>query len=360
MSSRKDDAGRWEVRHQDCLIGVQELPASSIDAVITDPPYGINFQDQAWDRPHIQPGQRSHDPVGRRYQQWCEQWARECLRILKPGGHIATFGAPRTAHRLASALEDSGLELRDTLLWLHGQGYPKSRNLAGEWAGWGTGLKPAYEPILLARRPLDGTVADNAARHRTGVLHIDACRTDGHRWPPNLLLDHHQDCREQTCVEGCPIGELGPRARFFYSPKPNRRERDAGCDQLPRRTIQTFKIGRDDELRAERTGTLNIHPTVKPLELMRWLIRLLAPAGAVVLDPFTGSGTTGVAAVLEDTRFLGFERDEQYIQIAQARIKHHSEPVPPTRPRPSTPRRGTTPHPGLSAPGQRQRKGSRA
>ena len=315
---------RWEVRRQDSLRGLPKLPDASVDAVITDPPYGINFQDKRWDRPHVQAGRHSPVPTGQRYQDWCEQWTRECLRVLKPGGHLASFGSPRTAHRLASAIEDSGFELRDTLLWLHGQGYPKSRQLTGKWAGWGTGLKPAYEPILLARRRPDGTVTANTAKHGTGAIHIDACRTDDGRWPTNLLLDHHPDCTTRSCRDGCPVAALGDHSRFFYCAKPNRRERDAGCEQLPRRTIQTFKIGREDELKAERVGALNIHPTVKPIELMRWLVRLLCPSGALVLDPFTGSGSTGVAALLEGTRFLGFEQDDNYTEIARARIQYHA------------------------------------
>jgi site-specific DNA-methyltransferase (adenine-specific) len=302
--------GRWEVRREDCLLGLRELPDGSVDAVITDPPYGINFEGRAWDRPHVKPGERSRQSSGQRYQEWCEQWASECVRVLKPGGYLASFGSPRTVHRLASGIEDAGLELRDMLMWLHGQGYPKTRNLTGEWEGWGTGLKPAYEPILLARRAPDGPIADNIARHHTGALHIDACRVADRRWPPNLLLSHDHGCTETGCANGCPIGGLGDRARFFYCAKPNRRERDAGCEQLPRKTIQTFKIGREDELKAERDGSLNIHPTVKPIELMRWLVRLLCTTDALVLDPFTGSGSTGAAAVLEGTRFLGFEQDD--------------------------------------------------
>lgn len=325
MSSRTGD-DRWEVRHQDCLRGLRQLPAASIDAVITDPPYGINIDGHVWDRPQISPGGRSGVSPGRRYQEWCEQWARECLRVLKPGGHLTSFGSPRTVHRLASAIEDSGLQLRDMLMWLHGQGYPKTRNLTGEWAGWGTGLKPAYEPIVLARRPPDGPIAASVARHRRGPLHIDACRVEGRRWPPNLLLGHSPDCAETRCAGECPIGELGERARFYYCAKPNRRERDTGCEHLPRRTIQTFKIGRTAALNAEREGALNVHPTVKPIELMRWLVRLLCPPGALVLDPFTGSGSTGAAALLEGARFLGFEQDQGYTRIARARIRHHARP----------------------------------
>jgi site-specific DNA-methyltransferase (adenine-specific) len=323
-----NDDERWEVRQQDCLAGIAELPADSIDAVITDPPYGINFAAQAWDRPHVKPGERSRQTTGQRYQEWCEQWANECLRVLKPGGFLASFGSPRTVHRLASGIEDAGFELRDMLMWLYGQGYPKTRNLTGEWEGWGTGLKPAYEPILLARRAPDGLIAESVARHHTGALHIDACRVADRRWPPNLLLSHHRGCTDTGCVAGCPVGDLGDHARFFYCAKPGRRERDAGCEHLPRKTIQTFKIGREDELKAEREGTLNIHPTVKPIELMRWLIRLLCAPDALVLDPFTGSGSTGAAALLEGARFIGFEQDSEYAQVARARIDHHSDNRP--------------------------------
>jgi DNA modification methylase len=319
---------RWDVRCADCLHGLAELPAASIDAVITDPPYGINFRGHAWDRPHTQPARRSTLTPARAFQAWCEGWAAECLRVLKPGGHLASFGSPRTAHRLASALEDSGFELRDVLMWLHGQGYPKSRNLTGNWHGWGTGLKPAYEPIILARKPLTSSVNANLAQHHVGALHIDACRSDQDRWPTNLLLDHHRGCTTERCTAGCPVRELGPRARFFYTAKASRRERDAGCEHLERRTIQTFKIGRHAEDKAAADGTLNIHPTVKPLALMRWLIRLLCPPAALVLDPFTGSGSTGCAAALEHVRFLGYERDPTYAEIAKARIDHHARQRP--------------------------------
>lgn len=325
LSSIAQRGARWEVRQQNCLAGITDLPSDSVDAVITDPPYGINFAALAWDRPQIRAGGRSRQSSGQRYQEWCERWAAECLRVLKPGGFLASFGSPRTVHRLASGVEDAGFEVRDMLMWLYGQGYPKTRNLTGEWEGWGTGLKPAYEPILLARRAPNGLIADSVAHHRTGALHIDACRGADRRWPANLLLGHHPDCADGRCADGCPVAELGDRARFFYCAKPNRRERDAGCEQLLRKTIQTFKIGREDELKAEREGTLNIHPTVKPIELMRWLVRLLCAPDALVLDPFTGSGSTGAAVLVEGARFIGFEQDGEYAQIARARIDHHAD-----------------------------------
>jgi site-specific DNA-methyltransferase (adenine-specific) len=256
------------------------------------------------------------------YQSWCADWAHACKRVLKPGGHVVSFGAPRTVHHLACGIEAAGLELRDTLMWLFGQGFPKSRNLTGPFTGWGTALKPAYEPIILARKPLDDSTQHNAERHGTGALHINACRDDAGRWPPNLLLTHSATCENGRCADGCPVAELGDRARYFYCPKASRGERDAGCQDLERHIIDTFKIGADNERRARVAPVGNFHPTVKPLELMRWLIRLTTQPGAVIVDPFCGSGSTGCAAVLERRRFIGIERDPRYAQIAHARISH--------------------------------------
>lgn len=337
--------------------------------MITDPPYGINFRGLAWDRPttNATGSQRRASPEGS-YEIWCERWARECRRVLCPGGHLVSFGAPRTAHRLASGIEDAGFELRDLLLWLYGQGFPKSKNLAGPWTGWGTTLKPAYEPILLARKPVPGRLEDNVARHGTGALHIDACRlapaeapvrppgglrpraqvdhpTGGRRaptradargrWPTNLLLGHAPGCSPERCTVDCPIGALGPRARFFYCAKADRRERDAGCEHLRPRTIETFAIGREAELRATARPVANHHPTVKPLELMRWLVRLVTPLDGLIVDPFCGSGSTGCAAVLEGMRFLGIERDPAYAAIARARIQHWADPHAQPSPTPT-------------------------
>lgn len=293
--------------------------------IITDPPYGIGFHGHAWDRPAA-PGlsySDGPDRDARAYEEWCAAWAQACLCVLKPGGHLVSFGAARTAHRLACGIETAGLELRDTLMWLYGQGFPKSRNLTGEYAGSGTALKPAYEPIILARRPLEQpTTQANVELYGAGALHIEACRDTDGRWPPNLLLSHDQACQPAGCTDECPVAGLGVRARFFYAPKANRRERDAGCHALEQRVIDTFKIGADNEQRARAAPVGNFHPTVKPIALMRWLIRLTTRPGALVVDPFCGSGTTGCAAVLERRRFLGIEQDSSYARIARARIGH--------------------------------------
>jgi site-specific DNA-methyltransferase (adenine-specific) len=338
------DAG-WTVRVGDSLELLATLPAASVDAVVTDPPYGIGFEGHDWDRPALAgpchlvalgngSGRGRHKPPrgsdrvqlvrARRYQLWSRAWAAESLRVLKPGGHLVSFGAPRTAHRLACGIEDAGFELRDTLMWLFGKGFPKAHRLDGAWGGWAASLKPAHEPILLARRPLQGTTQQNAERHGTGALNIEACRGDAGRWPPNVVLSHASTCTPRRCDPDCPVETLGPSARFFYAPKISRRERDAGCEGLAARRTATFKIGSASWRRAEVNLTRNFHPTVKPIALMRWLVRLVCAPGGLVLDPFCGSGTTGCAAALERRRFLGIEREPDYAEIARARIAHWS------------------------------------
>jgi site-specific DNA-methyltransferase (adenine-specific) len=345
-SRRASRPRRWQIKNADCLKALPTLDAASVDVVITDPPYGINFNNMRWDRPSAldpahKPGRRTPnaDPSSA-FQSFSAQWSAECLRVLKPGGHLAAFAAPRTFHLLARGLEEAGLELRDVLMWIQGQGYPATSVLPG---GLGTGLKPAWEPIMLARRPLDGSTEHNLAEHGTGAMNIDACRvelsaqdcpTEGQshgrritasergRWPANLLLSHGRSCTRSRCERDCPIVLLGERHRFFYAPKAPRHERDAGCEQLPRRVVQTYKIGARNVQLCNDNPVANIHPTVKPIELMRWLVRLLTPHGGLVLDPFAGSGSTGAAAVLEGARFFGIEQDSEYVRIAQARIKH--------------------------------------
>jgi DNA modification methylase len=339
---------RWQLRHADCLTVLPTLDAGSVDVVITDPPYGIGCNGMEWDRPaRLDPGRvpgkrrrRASENPNQAFQEFSREWSSACIHGLKPGGHLAAFAAPRTAHRLACGLEEAGLEIRDVLMWLQGNGYPGSRVLPD---GLGTGLKPSWEPIILARKPLDGTLDDNLHERGTGAMNIDACRiartprdcpsqrrTHGWRiavsqqgrWPANLLLSHGTACAAARCEPDCPIHLLGERHRFFYAAKAPRRERDAGCEQLPRQVTQTYKIGAYYEQLSEENPVANIHPTVKPIELMRWLTRLLTPPGGLVLDPFAGSGSTGAAALLEGARFLGIEREAVYLPIARARIGH--------------------------------------
>lgn len=338
---------RWHIRQADCLRALPRLNPDSIDTVITDPPYGISFNNMKWDTPRrLDPARpagrlRSRENPSVAFQRFCAEWTHQCLRVLKPGAHLAAFAAPRTAHLLACGLEEAGFELRDTLMWIQGQGYPGSRAIS---PGRGTGLKPAYEPIILARKPVEGTLDHTLAKYGTGALNISTCRiTDTAtkqcpgerrtrrkpysanpegRWPANVQLSHDKRCNPTRCHHDCPVKILGERHRFFYCAKVSQRERNAGCEQLPRRTVQTFKLSALEEQQAEDNPVANIHPTVKPIELMRWLVRLLTPNGGLVLDPFTGSGSTGAAAVLEGARFLGIEREPDYIPIARARITY--------------------------------------
>lgn len=316
------DVSRWGLIEADTLALLPALPPASVDVVVTDPPYGISITGQAWDGRAIcqaaqAPRGESHNEA---FERWTARWAAECLRLLKPGGHLLAFGSPRTFHRLVAGVEDAGLEVRDQLIWLNGQGMPKSRRIPG---GLGTALKPAFEPILLARRPFEGRLDATLARWGTGALDIDATRLAEGRWPANVVLSHAVACSEAACVPECPTrvidageDELQP-SRFFYCAKASRLEREAGCEDLAARRAQIFTGAK----RAGRT-VRNIHPTVKPLELMRWLVRLACPAGGVVLDPFCGSGSTGAAALLEGRQFVGIERERDYVEIARARLDH--------------------------------------
>ena len=321
----------------DCLEVLGTLEPESVDAIVTDPPYGIGFQHERWDSAAIceAAAKAGHERLSpnEAFEVWCRIWADECRRVMKPGAFLAAFGSPRTYHRLACGVEDAGLEIRDTLMWLYAEGMSKSRRYPG---GRATTLKPAFEPIVLARRKLDGTTEETIARHGTGALNTESCRVEG-RHPANVLLGHDPGCEERCCAPGCPVAaadscaaegraRLAP-CRFLYCPKASRRERDAGCEELPRCVLDLFPNAHKGGKKPAHVR--NPHPTVKPLELMRWLVRLLCPPGGLVLDPFCGSGTTGAAAVAEGRRFVGIEFEPPYMEIAAARVAHHAPPGTP-------------------------------
>lgn len=321
---------RWAVHHGDCREVMQAMDAESVDSIVSDPPYGLSFMGKGWD--HGVPS--------------VEFW-QAALRVAKPGCHLLAFGGTRTFHRLTVAIEDAGWEVRDCLGWLYGSGFPKSHNLQGEWQGWGTALKPAWEPIILARKPLSGTVAANVLEHGTGAINVDGCRVGdtvetwpksrsyapgqmqpGHsgetqatgdaptgRWPANLIHDGSDEV----------VGLMAEAARFFYCAKASKRDRDEGCEGLEEREAGIKNDSgrgyseRDPMAKIMRS---NHHPTVKPTDLMRYLCRLITPPDGLVFDPFTGSGSTGKAAMLEGFRFVGAELSPEYIEIARARIGH--------------------------------------
>lgn len=317
-----DATERWRLIEADALLVLAKLPDACVDCLITDPPYGIGFKGEAWDGADIyraahKDGERLSD--GEAFTRWTTLWAAECRRVLKPGGHLLAFGSPRTFHRLTSGVEDAGLQIRDVLMWVYTQSTPKARRLPG---GLAPLLKPAYEPILLARAPLAATTPRNIEAWGTGALNIESARVNGY-WPANLTLSHTPGCTEARCASDCPAGlvdasrpDLCP-SRLFFSAKASKREREAGCDELP---LQSDLLYSRPAVRLRR----NIHPTVKPIALMRWLVALVTPPGGVVLDPFAGSASTGVAAVMEDRTFLGIERESKYVDIACARLTHHA------------------------------------
>jgi site-specific DNA-methyltransferase (adenine-specific) len=215
----QDGSETWGLVEGEALAVLAELPEASVDAVVTDPPYGLGFRGEAWDR---------FDAAGN-HRDWTRQWAAACRRVLKPGGYLLAFGAPRTFHHLVAGIEDASLEIRDQVLWLYAQGVPKSRRLPN---GQGTALKPAYEPILLARKPPDGNLQRTLDEFGTGALNIDAGRTEGY-WPANLATSHASSCGETGCGRGCPVRlidaarpDLLP-SRLFFCAKAGKAEREA-------------------------------------------------------------------------------------------------------------------------------------
>lgn len=419
----------WKVLAGSCLDRLPELADESVDAIVCDPPYELGFMGKSWDSSGI-----AYD---------VNVW-KECLRVLKPGGHVLAFGGSRTWHRLAVAIEDAGFELRDSIAWLYGSGFPKSLDVskaidkaagvereviggkiksanrgvsagasiggesggynfqeqfdvtvpatddAKKWQGWGTALKPAFEPVVVGRKPLKGTVAANVLAYGVGGLNIDATRigteertnqaagslgnglnmsgglaqehrdatTVSGRWPSNVILDEYtaqlvdqqsgilksgalkpyvQKIDNDSNVGYAVVGAVrevnrpadsGGASRFFYIAKANKRDRNEGLDGLP-----LVKGGSMNgaETRPDKPTNhpvrQNFHPTVKPTDLMRQLIRLVTPLGGVVLDPFTGSGSTGKAAILEGMQFIGCELTPDYLPIIEGRINWAVEQV---------------------------------
>jgi site-specific DNA-methyltransferase (adenine-specific) len=425
MVKRKANKMSFILYNENCLNAMKRLEDNSVDSIVTDPPYGLSFMGKKWD--YDVPSQ--------------EIWA-ECLRVLKPGGHLLAFAGTRTQHRMAVRIEDAGFEIRDMIAWVYGSGFPKShdvskaidkqagaeRELVGkqeltsgsfnavkgfgggattmngektpaktipittpateaakQWEGWGTALKPALEPITVARKPLIGTVAENVLAHGTGGLNIDGCRvgagefvsgggggersgrssgilgeptagnlslphTNG-RWPANLIHDGSDEVvglfpqsngmigmtkhasgtnsvygdysRTDKSLGGSGSPDKGSAARFFYCAKASKKDRDEGLEGFPVQINSNGDKWSDVDRRDGKMPTprQNIHPTVKPTDLMRYLCRLITPPNGVILDPFMGSGSTGKAAMLEGFQFIGCELSPEYMEIAKARIE---------------------------------------
>lgn len=339
-----------KVFHGDCLDVLRDLSDASVHAVVTDPPYELGFMGKTWDGTGI-----AYD-VG--------LWA-ECLRVLKPGGHLLAFGGSRTWHRMAVAIEEGGFEMRDSIAWLYGSGMPKSMDVsyaidkaagavradrvvtdpgqnavlsptvtptnkgepvtpdAARWRGWSTALKPAFEPIVVARKPLAGTVVANVLVHGTGALNIDGCRhRDGDaygewtqvdsshqagRWPTNVVLDESQaeELDQQIGTSGAEYNDAGGASRFF--------------------PVFRYEAKADSAERPRANGVS--HPTVKPVALMRWLVRLVTPPGGTVIEPFAGSGTTLQAARAEGFDVIGIEREADYLPLIRERLERVGSPV---------------------------------
>jgi DNA modification methylase len=375
----------------DCIEAMAKLDDNSVDAIVTDPPYEIGFMGKGWDNSGIA------------YS--LNMWG-QCFRVLKPGGYLLSFGGSRTYHRMAVAIEDSGFEIRDMIEWVYGSGFPKSLNIGkavdkengwkggqewveetkgtSEWEGWGTALKPAHEPICMARKPLaEKTVAENVLKYGTGGINIDGSRVEttedltingnrnnvkSHwgnsegeskveasplgRFPANLIHDNSEEVREcfpdsKSAGEykkeklntfkpdkamfalgyqtNAYAGETGNASRFFksiiYQAKASKKERDRG--------LESFPISRPDTRTSSGMGTFeqkrvlpgrNNHPTVKPIALMEYLINMVTREGQTVLDPFMGSGTTGIACKKLGRDFIGIDLTKDYVNIAKARI----------------------------------------
>ena len=420
-----------------CLDRLKDLDDNSVDSIVTDPPYGIDFMGKKWD----------YDVPS------TEIW-EQAMRVLKPGGYLLAFAGTRTQHRMAVRIEDAGFEIRDMIAWVYGCGFPKSHNIsksldkmagadrevvgtydprgtydgkersskaintnwrdqegrndaidnsskaitapatdeAKQWDGWGTALKPALEPITVARKPLEEkTVAKNVLKYGTGGINIDASRiptnpdvddarlggngswesggmsvnaygkfagtastsSEQGRFPANFIHDGSEEVTElfpnsKSCSspskakpEGTIFGgartqgaiypgDNGSAARFFYVPKTSKKDRNNGLENFTPKATASSEFrpnhaekadnGEDGNPYGRWTPTQNNHPTVKPTDLMRYLVTMVTPVGGTTLDPFMGSGSTGRGAKLGGFNFIGIELDENYLEIAKARI----------------------------------------
>ena len=346
----------------DCLLKLKELEDNSVDSIVTDPPYGLSFMGQKWD----------YDVPS------VDVW-KECYRVLKPGGHLLSFSGSRTYHRMAVNVEDAGFEIRDQIMWVYGSGFPKSHNVGkaidkklgnerevvgkgiptgssgdvlkkgmkkdfkitkgtSEYEGWGTALKPAHEPIVLARKPFRGDVASNVLEHGTGALNISGCRVGDDEIKTNAKIkgvsfnsinpvSGYIGCEESTHIGRWPANFIHDGleeewSKYFYCPKANKKDRNEGCEDLPLKENSDWPQDLDPGASRKSHPQQNNHPTVKPTELMRYLCRLITPKDGTVLDPFMGSGSTGKAAILEGFSFIGVELSEEYLKIAIKRIDH--------------------------------------
>jgi site-specific DNA-methyltransferase (adenine-specific) len=398
----------------DCIEAMKAMPDNSVDSIVTDPPYELGFMGKSWDASGIAFN--------------IEVW-QEALRVIKPGGHLIAFSGSRTYHRMAVAIEDAGFQIRDQIMWVYGSGFPKSHNIekainkvdgveflekpasgvgfmnaegaggynttinqleqvgdsterAAQWQGWGTALKPAHEPMVLARKPLEGTVANNVLTYGTGGLNIDGTRVgteggtsgsnfvpnstpiygkgfggkvevtqlDAGRFPANFIHDGSDEVvalfpTVKGATSRTPAGDAsidnamfgggfaGPvyddglntsAARFFYCAKASKRDRNEGLDGFEAKRDHDGRkdggVGGDNPRNRINNAKLNHHPTVKPTSLMQYLIRLVTPPNGVVLDPFMGSGSTGKACAYEGFDFIGIDQSAEYVEIAQARI----------------------------------------
>ncbi len=390
---------------------LKAIQPNSIDSIVTDPPYELNFMGKGWDN------------AGVSFQS--ETW-RKCFEVLKSGGYLLAFGGSRTYHRIACAIEDAGFEIRDTIMWLYGSGFPKGINIAngvegkltigsankkdqkqldGEkgiiqlgynknnaedgwrpnnyngqettvkvnyttdeakrWQGWNTALKPSFEPIIVARKPFDGTLIDNVLKYGVGGINIDECRIElenGYefketnrqtrqsnvftgencgfksetnntasasplgRYPANTILTYDETDEKEVCG--------GSIARYFYCAKASKRDRDEGLDEFEEKRKAGYGYDKgymnagEGMFKERQTLKRNTHPTVKPTALMQYLVRLVTPKGGTVLDPFNGSGSTGKAVMYENKdrsanyKYIGIELTEEYLPIARARIEY--------------------------------------